>query len=154
MTNKLSPQLQYGITGLFLLILSLFSSEALDIAIHDTYIVIDHSHILLLIACVFFFFAIISWIFQKLNRPFNRTLFLIHFWITVIGLALQFLLDYLLFTSLSTRSSEDYIVTDNNEYFTLVEKYNTWIILLMIVILVAQLSFVINVLLSIIRNKK
>lgn len=61
-------------------------NSALDIHLHDTYFVIAHFHIVLAVAVLFGVFAWVCFTFTWITRRrVNRTLTLIHFWVTFAG---------------------------------------------------------------------
>ncbi|MBM3185259.1 MAG: cbb3-type cytochrome c oxidase subunit I [Bacteroidetes bacterium] len=69
-----------GVTGIIL------ADSALDIAIHDTYFVVAHFHIVMGMSAVFGMFAGVYHWFPKLyGRMMNTRLGYVHFWITIIG---------------------------------------------------------------------
>ena len=69
-----------GVTGIIL------ADSALDIAIHDTYFVVAHFHIVMGMSAVFGMFAgVYHWFPKMFGRMMNMRLGLVHFWITIVG---------------------------------------------------------------------
>jgi cytochrome c oxidase subunit 1 len=69
-----------GITGLVL------GQSSLDLAMHDTYFVTAHFHLVMGVASIFGMFAAIYFWFPKMfGRMMNERIGRIHFWITFIG---------------------------------------------------------------------
>src|SRR3954464_4263091 len=69
-----------GITGLIL------GQSSLDLAMHDTYIVPAHFHLVMGVASIFGMFAATYFWFPKMfGRMMSETLGKIHFWITFVG---------------------------------------------------------------------
>jgi cytochrome c oxidase subunit 1 len=69
-----------GVTGIIL------ADSALDIAIHDTYFVVAHFHIVMGMSAVFGMFAgVYHWFPKMYGRMMNTRLGYAHFWITIIG---------------------------------------------------------------------
>jgi cytochrome c oxidase subunit I len=69
-----------GITGLVL------GQTSLDLAMHDTYFVTAHFHLVMGVASIFGMFAAIYFWFPKMfGRSMNETMGKIHFWITFVG---------------------------------------------------------------------
>jgi len=69
-----------GVTGIIL------ADSALDIAIHDTYFVVAHFHIVMGMSAVFGMFAgVYNWFPKMYGRMMNTRLGYVHFWITIIG---------------------------------------------------------------------
>src|SRR4026208_1099030 len=69
-----------GITGLIL------GQSSLDLAMHDTYIVTAHFHLVMGVASIFGMFAALYFWFPKMfGRFMNESLGKIHFWVTFIG---------------------------------------------------------------------
>lgn len=153
MTKKLSPQIYYALVGVVFIILSLFSFGALDIAIHDSYFVIDHQLIIIGIAIIYFVFATIAWFFCKIKRPLNRILSLIHFWITTIGILVQFLIHYFSIITISKIAADDYYTSGDVANYTVLEDFNTWIAFGMIVLLIGQFVFLATMAKSIFAKK-
>jgi cytochrome c oxidase subunit 1 len=69
-----------GVTGIIL------ADSALDIALHDTYFVVAHFHIVMGMSAVFGMFAgVYHWFPKMYGRMMNTRLGYAHFWITIIG---------------------------------------------------------------------
>lgn len=69
-----------GVTGIIL------ADSALDIAIHDTYFVVAHFHIVMGMSAVFGMFAgVYHWFPKMFGRMMNTRLGYAHFWITIVG---------------------------------------------------------------------
>lgn len=68
-----------GVTGIIL------ADSALDIAIHDTYFVVAHFHIVMGMSAVFGMFAgVYHWFPKMYGRVMNMKMGFAHFWITII----------------------------------------------------------------------
>jgi cytochrome c oxidase subunit 1 len=83
-----------GVTGIIL------ADSALDIAIHDTYFVVAHFHIVMGMSAVFGMFAgVYHWFPKMFGRMMNMRLGLAHFWITLLVLLVhQDVIMIILFT--------------------------------------------------------
>ena len=69
-----------GVTGIIL------ADSALDIAIHDTYFVVAHFHIVMGMSAVFGMFAgVYHWFPKMFGKMMNKRLGYVHFWITLFG---------------------------------------------------------------------
>jgi len=69
-----------GVTGIIL------ADSALDIAIHDTYFVVAHFHVVMGMSAVFGMFAgVYHWFPKMYGKMLNKRLGYIHFWITIFG---------------------------------------------------------------------
>ncbi len=69
-----------GVTGIIL------ADSALDIALHDTYFVVAHFHIVMGMSAVFGMFAgVYHWFPKMFGTMMNTRLGYVHFWITLIG---------------------------------------------------------------------
>ncbi|MBI4568943.1 MAG: cbb3-type cytochrome c oxidase subunit I [Planctomycetes bacterium] len=74
-----------GLTGLF------NASDALDSFIHDTYFVVGHFHLTMAASVLLGGFAgILYWFPKMFGRMMNRTLSVVHFWLTFIPLNVVF----------------------------------------------------------------
>jgi len=69
-----------GVTGIIL------ADSALDIAVHDTYFVVAHFHVVMGMSAVFGMFAgVYHWFPKMYGRMMNLRLGYAHFWITIVG---------------------------------------------------------------------
>jgi cytochrome c oxidase subunit 1 len=69
-----------GVTGIIL------ADSALDIALHDTYFVVAHFHIVMGMSAVFGMFGgVYHWFPKMFGRMMNTRLGYAHFWVTLIG---------------------------------------------------------------------
>jgi cytochrome c oxidase subunit 1 len=69
-----------GVTGIIL------ADSALDIAVHDTYFVVAHFHIVMGMSAVFGLFAgVYHWFPKMYGRMMNTRMGYVHFWITIVG---------------------------------------------------------------------
>ena len=69
-----------GVTGIIL------ADAALDIAVHDTYFVVAHFHVVMGLSAVFGMFAgVYHWFPKMYGRMLNTRMGYVHFWITLIG---------------------------------------------------------------------
>ncbi|MCZ2077407.1 MAG: cbb3-type cytochrome c oxidase subunit I [Bryobacterales bacterium] len=75
-----------GVTGLLL------AQPAVDIALHDTYFVVAHFHIIMGVAAIFGIFAGLHYWFPKMfGRMMSETLGKVHFWLTLLGVYCVFM---------------------------------------------------------------
>jgi cytochrome c oxidase subunit 1 len=69
-----------GVTGIIL------ADSALDIAIHDTYFVVAHFHVVMGMSAVFGMFAgVYHWFPKMFGRMMNLRMGYAHFWVTIVG---------------------------------------------------------------------
>src|SRR5207245_3016767 len=69
-----------GLSGPFL------AQPVLDIPLHDTYFVVGHFHLIMVVAAIFGIFAATYYWFPKMfGRMMNETLGKLHFWLTFVG---------------------------------------------------------------------
>lgn len=69
-----------GITGIIL------ADSTLDIAVHDTYFVVAHFHVVMGLSAVFGMFAgVYHWYSKLFGRMMNTRLGYVHFWLTIIA---------------------------------------------------------------------
>lgn len=141
----------YFITALILGALAWFEqSEGLDIAFNGVYVVVPKSGLWLILAGLFLFFTIIALCFELFRKPMNKYLFVTHFFLTIVGLVIIYL---------STKQQEipqvattDYSVIDDiqNQPEEAIEQIAYAIYMLV----AAQIIFVLNILVSIIRSRR
>ena len=69
-----------GITGIIL------ADSALDIAVHDTYFVVAHFHVVMGLSAIFGMFAgVYHWFPKMYGRMMNSKLGMVHFWLTLVS---------------------------------------------------------------------
>lgn len=142
----------HGITSLLLLATSLFTSGSADIAVHDTYFVISHNHVLILIALLYVVFGLITWGMHKLSRRLSTVLNWLHYLITSLCLLLIFVLLTTTTTLPSTYS--DYSVLKENASSPSMMDLNVWLTILGICLIFSQLLLVANVIRGFFLKKK
>lgn len=143
--------LHFAIGSMVMLILSriiatTFGNSALDIALHDSYFVIAHSHILALCSLLFFVFALVYFAYPKvLGRELNRTLGLLHFWITFAGISMLLIPVHALAMTGVPRRYYSYEDFDRFNHF---QRMNEIVSLIAILVFLAQFLFLINLVYS------
>ena len=131
----------------FILLLGYFNkSNFLNFNIHSTYFVIYHQDLTLLISIYFAVIALVYFIVIKKGKRLKNWMNFIHSIISVFGLFfLKILVDFSQTELLKPRRS----YADNN-----LEYVNSGILILILLIIIAQFIFLINLTLSLINNKK
>ncbi|MGJ3507387.1 aa3-type cytochrome oxidase subunit I [Enemella sp. A6] len=106
-----------GLTGIIL------ASPPLDFHVHDSYFVVAHFHYVLFGTIVFAMFAgFYFWWPKWTGRMLNNTWGKVHFWLTMVGFHLTFLVQHWLGTTGMPRRYADYLVEDG---FTLLNQIST-----------------------------
>lgn len=116
--------------------------RAIDIAIHDTYFVIAHYHFIKFICYFFLVLGLIYFGLKSLKIELNKTLNTFH---TLLTILITFFILYP-FNVFKTKQYEGIPKFP--------EDLNLEISLAGIILLLVQLIFVINIVVSVIRNKK
>lgn len=153
MIRKLQPELLYSTISVLLIISSFFSSETLDIAVHDMYFVIAVWQLFLGLAFIFLMFAGISWLCRKINKPLVKRLSFVHFFVTVIVIATLVVLIILSSTTEPARYY-DYSVYDGFLPTSDLLDYNTWMVIMIIIGLLTQLLLFLNIVISLTSQRK
>ncbi|MBL7696759.1 MAG: cbb3-type cytochrome c oxidase subunit I [Chitinophagaceae bacterium] len=135
-----------GLTGIFL------GNSALDIALHDTYFVIAHFHIVMGVAGFFGMFAgIYHWFPKMFGRFLNNTMAYIHFWVTLIG-------SYLIFWPMHYEGlagmPRRYLDYTNWLSFNQFDGLNKFISTVAMVVFAVQLMFIFNFFYSIFKGRR
>jgi cytochrome c oxidase subunit 1 len=137
-----------GVTGIFL------GASGADIYLHDTYFVVAHFHYTFIpIAIIASYAGIYYWFPKMFGRFLNETLGKIHFWLTVIPFNFTFLPLFYLGASGEHRRIYSYL---NYPDLATPELQTLRIIatVSLIVMLLGQIPFFINVVMSLISGKK
>jgi cytochrome c oxidase subunit 1 len=140
-----------GVTGIIL------ADSALDIAIHDTYFVVAHFHIVMGMSAVFGMFAgVYHWFPKMFGRMMNTRLGFVHFWLTIVGAYGVFFPMHFVGLAGAPRRYYDYTVYqefDANTY-DLIMDLNLIVTGFAIFAAVAQILFLFNFFYSIYRGPK
>ena len=140
-----------GVTGIIL------ADSALDIAIHDTYFVVAHFHVVMGMSAVFGMFAgVYHWFPKMYGKMMNTRLGFVHFWITIIGAYGVFFPMH--FVGLAGAPRRYYDFTTYNEFdkptADLMMDLNVIITIFAIIAALGQLVFLFNFFYSIFRGPK
>ena len=140
-----------GVTGIIL------ADSALDIAIHDTYFVVAHFHIVMGMSAVFGMFAGVYHWFPKLyGKMMNTRLGFAHFWVTIVGaFGVFFPMHFVGLAGAPRRyyDSSVYGEFDTNSYQMIMD-LNVLITIFAIIAAFGQLIFLFNFFYSIFRGPK
>ena len=140
-----------GVTGIIL------ADSALDIAIHDTYFVVAHFHIVMGMSAVFGMFAgVYHWFPKMYGKMMNTRLGYAHFWITIVGAYGVFFPMHFVGLAGAPRRYYDYSVYnefDTNSYDMMMD-LNVIITVFAIISALGQLLFLFNFFYSIFRGPK
>jgi len=139
-----------GVTGIIL------ADSALDIAIHDTYFVVAHFHIVMGMSAVFGMFAgVYHWFPKMFGRMMNMRLGFVHFWITIVGAYGVFFPMHFVGIAGAPRRYYDYSVYgefDVNSYDMIMD-LNVIITVFAILSALGQVLFLFNFFYSIFRGQ-
>lgn len=146
---KHKAHMYFWITALIIAIMGLvqrlYSDSTVDINVGDTYYVIPSIYFTLLFAFIYFMLGVCYWFFYKINITLNKKLTKLHVVLTVLGLPAYLLLNrYIEFRS-------------ENPLFTVLGSYSMFqkiLIGLFLSILIIQLVFPLNIIISLIKRKK
>lgn len=140
-----------GVTGIIL------ADSALDIAVHDTYFVVAHFHIVMGMSAVLGMFAgVYHWFPKMYGRMLNTRLGYAHFWITLIGAYGVFFPMHFVGLAGAPRRYYDYSVYQDFDggSFEMIMDLNIIITVFAILAALGQLLFLFNFFYSIFRGPK
>jgi cytochrome c oxidase subunit 1 len=140
-----------GVTGIIL------ADSALDIALHDTYFVVAHFHIVMGMSAVFGMFGgVYHWFPKMFGRMMNMRLGYAHFWVTLIGAYGVFFPMHFVGLAGAPRRYYDYSVYAETDSPTadMMMDLNVIITIFAIVAALGQLIFLFNFFYSIFRGPK
>jgi cytochrome c oxidase subunit 1 len=140
-----------GVTGIIL------ADSALDIALHDTYFVVAHFHIVMGMSAVFGMFAgVYHWFPKMFGTMMNTRLGYVHFWITLVGAYGVFFPMHFVGLAGAPRRYYDITVYTANDLPTadMMMDLNVIITVFAIVAATGQLVFLFNFFYSIFRGPK
>jgi cytochrome c oxidase subunit 1 len=138
-----------GVTGIIL------ADSALDIAIHDTYFVVAHFHIVMGMSAVFGMFAgVYHWFPKMYGRMMNNRMGYAHFWITIVGAYGVFFPMHFVGLAGAPRRYYDYSVYGefDTESFNMIMDLNVIITVFAIIAALGQVIFLFNFFYSIYRG--
>jgi len=138
LNNK--PHLIFLLAIPIIILIGILSGESvLDINVHDTYYVIAHFHLAILISILFGIIGIGYWIMQKANRKLSKWLNWTHIGITFGGI-----LIVLILTQFYRNELMEYEFNNNLTFF---------VTLFILLVFFAQLIFPINIIYGLIKKK-
>lgn len=138
-----------GVTGIIL------ADSALDIAVHDTYFVVAHFHIVMGMSAVFGMFAgVYHWFPKMYGRMMNTRMGYAHFWITIVGAYGVFFPMHFVGLAGAPRRYYDYSVYGefDTESFNMIMDLNVIITVFAIIAALGQIIFLFNFFYSIYRG--
>ncbi len=140
-----------GVTGIIL------ADSALDIAIHDTYFVVAHFHIVMGMSAVFGMFGgVYHWFPKMFGRMMNMRLGFVHFWLTIFGAYGVFFPMHFVGLAGAPRRYYNYSVYGefSTDTYDMIMDLNVVITVFAIISAVAQLIFLFNFFYSMYRGPK
>ena len=140
-----------GVTGIIL------ADSALDIAIHDTYFVVAHFHIVMGMSAVFGMFGgVYHWFPKMYGRMMNTRLGYAHFWVTLVGAYGVFFPMHFVGLAGAPRRYYDYSVYGefDTQSFEMIMDLNVIITVFAIIAAVGQAIFLFNFFYSIYRGPR
>jgi cytochrome c oxidase subunit 1 len=140
-----------GVTGIIL------ADSALDIALHDTYFVVAHFHIVMGMSAVFGMFGgVYHWFPKMFGRMMNMRLGYAHFWVTLIGAYGVFFPMHFVGLAGAPRRYYDYSVYTETDSPTadMMMDLNVIITIFAILAALGQLIFLFNFFYSMFRGPK
>jgi len=140
-----------GITGIIL------ADATLDIAVHDTYFVVAHFHVVMGLSAVFGMFAgVYHWFSKWYGRMMNTRLGYVHFWLTIVSAYGVFFPMHFVGIAGAPRRYYDYSVYDafDSAQGGMIFELNHVISMFAILGGLAQLVFLFNFFYSIFRGPK
>jgi cytochrome c oxidase subunit I len=140
-----------GVTGIIL------ADSALDIAVHDTYFVVAHFHIVMGMSAVFGMFAgVYHWFPKMYGKMLNTRLGYVHFWITIVGAYGVFFPMHFVGLAGAPRRYYDYSVYNefDSNSFDMMMDLNEIITIFAIIAAFGQLVFLFNFFYSIFRGPR
>jgi len=136
----------FAFTGIVILILGLlFYHSTFDIAIHDTYFVIGHSVVAMILFSFCLFFASVYFLFRSAHKPLQNILGFIHYLFTFLPLIIPVLIN-----------TSPHRYHPGDDMSAIMEDDNKLIIFLAIAIVLCgfgQAIFLINIIAALFRKK-
>jgi cytochrome c oxidase subunit I len=140
-----------GVTGIIL------ADSALDIAVHDTYFVVAHFHVVMGLSAIFGMFAgVYHWFPKMYGRMMNSKLGMVHFWLTLVSAYGVFFPMHFVGIGGAPRRYYDYSVYEgfDMDQFNMIMDLNVVISIFAIIGGLAQIIFLFNFFYSIRKGQK
>ena len=140
-----------GVTGIIL------ADSALDIAVHDTYFVVAHFHIVMGMSAVFGMFGgVYHWFPKMYGKMMNTRLGYAHFWITIVGAYGIFFPMHIVGIAGAPRRYYDYTVYNDfdSNALEMMMDLNQIVTVFAIIAALGQILFLFNFFYSIFRGPK
>lgn len=135
-----------GLTGIYI------GDSALDMFVHDTYFIIAHFHLVMGVAAMMGMFAgVYYWYPKMFGRFMNNTLGYIHFFVTFIG---AYLIFYPMHYEGLAGMPRRYYEYSGWESFKQFQDLNAFISVVAIIVFLAQILFIMNFFISMVKGKK
>lgn len=144
--------LTYGLTAFIFLVTSFFVNGSIDIAMHDTYVVIAQAHIMITIALLFVLFTLITWGMNKISRSLSPILNWLHYGLTTICLVSIIALTNKLTSQPATHNN--YSVLNEFEKYKSNIAMNEWLALILVIFILSQVLFLMNIIRAFIVKRK
>ena len=137
----------FWVTAIIILslgIISLFDEESvIDINVHDTYFVIHHSHLAFFLSFFYGLFGLIYWSHYSSNVELVSRLTTIHTVVTIGSIPVYFL---------GLKVFELYRQDGDFPLFDDLSNENLFITIIFLLVLLAQVLFLINIILSLVKH--
>ena len=129
----------------------ILEQNTFDIQIHDTYFVIPYFYFLIVFAFIFGFLGGIYYLIQKLaKKRMNKILVFFHLVLTIISsLGILFPLSFTGYFNKPQR----YYGNSDLDFINGVNDLNKIIVILSILFILAQLIFITNIIITLVKNK-
>lgn len=144
----------YLLTAAVIVAIGFMSNELLDVTIYDTYFVIAHNHIGLVLALPFVLYGIVSFIFVSFDRPMNKIMFWIHWLGSILALLGVLILTSYLFNTPPARYDDYSVYQEIDKEISRYDTITTWQLIFVLVFLVVQVVFLVNCIATIFQIKR
>lgn len=127
-------------------------SEGLDIVFNETYVVVPKSVLWSVLAGLFAFFSIIALCFELFRKPMNKYLFATHYILTIVSLVIIYQSTQQ--QEMPPATTTDYSVIEDIQNQYQPEEAIDWITYAVYMIAGAQIIFVVNIIVSMIKSRR
>jgi heme/copper-type cytochrome/quinol oxidase subunit 1 len=139
----------FFLTGLLIFIYGLMYSHntTINIIIHDTYFVIANFHVTTALSIIFTSFAFVYFLFYKISRRLVRVLGILHYFFSILPLIVAFVCRNISMVQSRYHSNENWSEEMNPSKFIIAA------VIVLLICLLGQILFVVNIIISLIRKK-